>query len=226
MPPPHKVKCMVCGSLGIEQQSLIKAFRRIHVDPLLDDPVDWINPSFTSRKVPVYFDLLLEVDVKGAKQSVALELANVAYNGAWRDQDSHVQVNMLCFDVTNLNTLDEVATSWLQQIRTSANLHTGPLRDHIRILLVGTRTELRDDENFLDKLRDVRAAPYQKFQGEAYADYLGLSGYVECSTVTMDGVSDVFETAVQLALTPLKKDQIADNRWGVFGSWSRPWLRG
>ncbi|KAH8828727.1 hypothetical protein DL96DRAFT_1595448 [Flagelloscypha sp. PMI_526] len=226
MPPPHKVKCMVCGSLDIEQQSLIKAFRRIHAAPLLDDSVDWINPSFTSGKAPVYFDLLLEVDAKGAKQSVALELANVAYDRAWRDQDSRVQVNMLCFDVTNLNTLDKAATSWLRQIRTEASLHKGPLRDHIRILLVGTKIELRDDEKVLDKLRDVRAAPYQRFQGEAYAEYLGLSGYVECSTVTMEGVSEVFETAVQLALTPLKKDEMADNRWGVFGSWSQPWLRG
>jgi hypothetical protein len=42
-------------------------------------------------------------------------------------------------------------------------------------------------------------------EGEAFAKEIGADAYLECSSLTMDGVSEVFSSVVNLALKNRKK---------------------
>ncbi|KAH8828708.1 hypothetical protein DL96DRAFT_1014576 [Flagelloscypha sp. PMI_526] len=155
MPPPRKIKCLLLGSPSVGKQDLINAFRHVHVD-LARDSVRWTHFAYMT-KVPVYCDLLIEVDINGTKESVALELANGDHYGARKNPDKRVEVNILCFDVTALESLDQIVERWLPEIRIREKAHKGTIRDQVRILLVGTNIELREDDTVLAKQPRTRS---------------------------------------------------------------------
>ncbi|KAH8823751.1 Rac3 in complex with crib domain of P21-activated kinase 1 [Flagelloscypha sp. PMI_526] len=68
----------------------------------------------------------------------------------------------------------------------------------VAYLLVGTKADLTNDENELDRLRAARRGPIQREQGEAMARRVGAIGYMSCSAHSMDGVNEVFKAAVRI----------------------------
>ncbi|KAH8831881.1 P-loop containing nucleoside triphosphate hydrolase protein [Flagelloscypha sp. PMI_526] len=72
---------------------------------------------------------------------------------------------------------------------------------NIPILLVGTKIDLEDDEAALERLRHSHQGPLSCEQGIGLASHLGLMGYLECSALTKEGVREVFEQSVKLAIS-------------------------
>lgn len=64
-------------------------------------------------------------------------------------------------------------------------------------LLVGLKTDLREDESTINRLKEKGMVPITKEQGEAKAKKMGAKGYVECSALTQNGLKNVFDTAIQ-----------------------------
>ncbi|KAH8831906.1 P-loop containing nucleoside triphosphate hydrolase protein [Flagelloscypha sp. PMI_526] len=84
------------------------------------------------------------------------------------------------------------------------------------IILVGTKLDLIDDEETLDRLRVVRRAPLSHEQGERLALELGLTGYLECSAATNEGVQELLKQSLDIAT----KNE--DKQGGVnIGGWRR-----
>ncbi|THH33997.1 hypothetical protein EUX98_g184 [Antrodiella citrinella] len=70
------------------------------------------------------------------------------------------------------------------------------------IVLVGTKLDLREDQNTIEKLRDRRMAPIQYSQGVAMAKDIGAVKYLECSALTQKGLKTVFDEAIRAVLNP------------------------
>ena len=94
---------------------------------------------------------------------------------------------LVCFSVTEPETLENVKQKWLTEIRI--------LTPKSPFLLVGMKTDLRDDTQTIAKLTEKELRPVSMLQGIKMAKSLGAKEYVECSSINLVGVKRVFETA-------------------------------
>jgi Ras-related C3 botulinum toxin substrate 1 len=78
---------------------------------------------------------------------------------------------------------------WLDEIEDHA--------PNIPIVLVGTKVDLRGDADTLLYLRSMRMEPVSYEHASALARKILAQGYVECSSLTEQGVSSVFVEAVR-----------------------------
>jgi hypothetical protein len=109
------------------------------------------------------------------------------------------RVILLCFDVMDALSFQNVETIWRPEIEREA-----PGVPHI---LVGLKIDLREDEvyrrdlnrdtNVTEKLRVEQVSHITVEDGNELARRIGSSAYVECSSLAMLGVSQVFEEAVR-----------------------------
>ena len=106
---------------------------------------------------------------------------------------ANTSVFLLCFSVVDRSSFDNIENTWLPELR---NFVKDP-----NILLVGTKTDLRNDPETLKK-----GAPISPEEGKTKADAIHAVGYVECSALRADGVKDVFDAAIEFAISP-KKEQ-------------------
>jgi small GTP-binding protein len=71
-----------------------------------------------------------------------------------------------------------------------------------RMILVGTKTDLREDGPTLLRLSREGQQGIQPAQGEAMAETIRAIAYMECSKTEQDRMNDVFDLAVRTAMTP------------------------
>lgn len=102
---------------------------------------------------------------------------------------SYPQTNifLVCYSVDSKTSLQNVETKWFPEIR-----HYCP---ETPIILVATKTDLRDDEN-----HKTRMIPAE--EGKGMAEKLNAVYYLECSARTGDGVQGVFDQAIRAVLAP------------------------
>ena len=98
-------------------------------------------------------------------------------------------VFLVCFAVDSHTSLQSVEQVWVPEIRH----HVG--RD-AKIILVGTKIDLRDDRDTLRQLKQQGRKPITSDEGRRMMRRLRLSRYVECSALTRKGLSNVFEETV------------------------------
>ncbi|XP_078573059.1 ras-related C3 botulinum toxin substrate 1-like [Branchiostoma floridae x Branchiostoma japonicum] len=70
------------------------------------------------------------------------------------------------------------------------------------IVLVGTKLDLRDDKETIDKLKEKKLAPITPSQGLQMCKDIGAVKYLECSALTQEGLKQVFDEAVRAVLCP------------------------
>lgn len=73
------------------------------------------------------------------------------------------------------------------------------------IILVGLKSDLRDDTQMLAKLREKNLTPITTEEGQALAKAVKALTYVECSAKTQEGVKEVFDHAIKAVLFPKKR---------------------
>ena len=73
------------------------------------------------------------------------------------------------------------------------------------VVLVGTKLDLRDDLDTIEKLREKRLTPITAKQGEAMAIEMAAFKYIECSALTQKGLKTVFDQAIRAVLSPRSK---------------------
>lgn len=106
-------------------------------------------------------------------------------------------VFMLCFSVTNPPSLENAKKNWLAEIRILA-----PGASYI---LVGTKTDLREDKSKQDELQTKQEKAISIQDGIKTAKAIGAKTYVECSAVGNIGLKEVFETVVKVATNTLDR---------------------
>ena len=82
----------------------------------------------------------------------------------------------MCFAVSSPTTLDNVSKKWKPEIA-----HHAP---GVPFILIGTKTDLRDDPKIIAELEEKKQAPVTKAEGERLCAELGGHKYMECSALT------------------------------------------
>uniref|UniRef100_A0A914IDF0 Uncharacterized protein n=1 Tax=Globodera rostochiensis TaxID=31243 RepID=A0A914IDF0_GLORO len=95
-------------------------------------------------------------------------------------------------------SFDNVITKWIPEIRQYCT-------ESIPIILVGTKIDLRDDPATLRSLQSEKRSPVTKAQGQKVAARIKAYKYCECSALTQQGLSAVFEEAVRAVISPKPK---------------------
>ncbi|KAF9943536.1 Rho GTPase protein rac1, partial [Mortierella alpina] len=75
---------------------------------------------------------------------------------------------------------------------------------NIPTILVGTKLDLREDKETLDKLREKRMLPITYPQGLQMAKEISAVRYLECSALTQKGLKNVFDEAIRAVLCPVQ----------------------
>ena len=70
------------------------------------------------------------------------------------------------------------------------------------ILLVGTKLDLRDDREVIEKLKEKRMAPITAAQGLKMQKDIDAVKYMECSALTMKGLRELFDETVRVVTAP------------------------
>lgn len=94
-------------------------------------------------------------------------------------------VFLVCFSVTSPASFENVREKWFPEVH-----HHCP---GVPCLIVGTQTDLRDDQQVREKLAKQKMQPVRREDGERMARDLGAVKYVECSALTQFKLKDVFD---------------------------------
>lgn len=77
----------------------------------------------------------------------------------------------------------------------------------IPIILVGTKTDLREDKDTIEKLKEKKLNPLSPAQGVQMARDIKAVQYLECSALTQKGLKKVFDDAIRAVLSPKKPER-------------------
>lgn len=194
-PQPKKIKVTAVGDSGVGKTCLLmtyatKTFPEGDVPELYEHMTIRAGNS-NSFEVPVVVDVDEEQYKLGLTDTVGLdeyrrmrELFTVGTN-----------VFMVCFSVTDPLSLENVKKNWLTEIRI--------LSPKASFILVGTKTDLREDQSIIDELQSKNEKAISIQDGIKTAKAVGAKTYVECSAVNSIGLKEVFETVVKVATDKL-----------------------
>jgi GTPase SAR1 family protein len=103
-------------------------------------------------------------------------------------------VFLACFSVISPASYENVRAKWYPEV--SHHCPSTP------ILVVGTKTDLRDDQETIQRLAEKKLAPLTQEQGLQLAKEIGAVKYMECSALTQSGLKDVFDEAIRAVVSP------------------------
>ncbi|EGG23534.1 Rho GTPase [Cavenderia fasciculata] len=100
-------------------------------------------------------------------------------------------VFLICYSTVKRDSLDNIKYKWLKEINQS-NAGTP-------IILVATKTDLREDKKVLAQLQEAKQEPISREEGVALAKEIGAVQFFECSALTGNGVNDIFSASIKAA---------------------------
>ncbi|XP_054877132.1 ras-related C3 botulinum toxin substrate 1-like isoform X2 [Poeciliopsis prolifica] len=104
-------------------------------------------------------------------------------------------VFLVCFSVVSPASFENVRTKWSVELK-----HHCP---NTPMILVGTKSDLRDDKDMIDKLNEKSLSPITLQQALALTKEIGAVKYLECSALTQRGVKTLFDEAVRVVMSPV-----------------------
>jgi len=108
-------------------------------------------------------------------------------------------VILMCFSIDSPDSLENIPEKWVPEVK-----HFCP---NIPIVLVGNKKDLRNDEQVIKDLQRNRQKPVSYAEGQAMAEKINAKAYIECSSLTKEGVREVFESATKCALNQKARKQ-------------------
>nr|XP_009667401.1 PREDICTED: rho-related GTP-binding protein RhoD [Struthio camelus australis] len=112
---------------------------------------------------------------------------------------SDANVILMCFDVTNPSSYDNILTKWCPEVNHFCK--------GVPVVLVGCKTDLRKDRAVLHRLHEDRLEPITFQQGEAMARLVHAAFYFECSAKYQENISAIFVAACKAALSTVRRTQ-------------------
>uniref|UniRef100_A0A669DRB8 small monomeric GTPase n=1 Tax=Oreochromis niloticus TaxID=8128 RepID=A0A669DRB8_ORENI len=102
-------------------------------------------------------------------------------------------VFLICFSLVSPASFENVRAKWYPEVR-----HHCP---NTPIILVGTKLDLRDDKDTIERLRDKKLSPHHLPAGPT-KEMIQSVKYLECSALTQRGLKTVFDEAIRAVLCP------------------------
>lgn len=101
-------------------------------------------------------------------------------------------VFLLCFSIISPSSFSNISTKWHPEIN-----HHAP---GVPAILVGTKSDLRNDTNMIQQLSAKGNAMVEQAEAQAKAKAIGAVCYMECSALTQEGLSALLLTSCCVSL--------------------------
>ncbi|RZC42702.1 Ras, Miro, and/or Arf domain containing protein [Asbolus verrucosus] len=154
----------------------------------------FISGEFEENFVPTLFDTYetkIEVDGRTISLNIFDTAASETYDRLIPLYYPATDVFLVCFAIDLPASFESIEHRWIPEIRSHC--------PGIPILLVGNRSDLRDDECSLEYLKKRGKKPISTIQARALARKIGAVDYIECSAKRKENVEHVFLTAMKEA---------------------------
>ncbi|KAI1453454.1 Rho2 GTPase [Annulohypoxylon moriforme] len=112
---------------------------------------------------------------------------------------SKAHVLLIGFSIESPDSLDNVKHKWIEEATERC--------PGVPIILVGLKKDLRDDPVAVEEMRKKSLKFVTERQGEQAAQEIGARKYLECSSLSGEGVDDVFEAATRAALLTFERGE-------------------
>jgi len=181
------IKCVVVGDGAVGKTCLL---------------ISYTTNAFPGEYIPTVFDnYSASVMIDG--KTISLGLWDTAgqedYDRLRPLSYPQTDVFLVCFSLVSPPSYENVRTKWYPEIS-----HHAP---STAMLLVGTKLDLRDDPNTIEKLRERRMSPITYQQGLQMQRDIRAVKYLECSALTQKNLKTVFDEAIRAVLYPPAKDK-------------------
>jgi len=171
------VKCVVVGDGAVGKTCML---------------ISYTSNKFPEDYVPTVFDNYeAEILVEGQKVKFSLwdTAGQEGYSRIRTLSYPKTDIFLVCFSTVKHTSFDNVTEKWIAELE-----HHCP---GINCILVGTQTDLREDEKTLKDLQKLNKTPITAEQGRQKAKSIkNCLKYMECSALTRDGLKDVFDEAL------------------------------
>ena len=168
-----KIKCVLVGDSKAGKTCLLESY---------------FSGSFPDEYIPTVFEES-KVDFDADGKPITLELLDTAgqedYDRLRPLSYPKTDVFLIAFSVDSHSSFENVSEKWIPEI----TYHV----PNASIILVGTKTDLRED------LKNKGKAPIDAEQGKNKAREIKANGYVECSAREKRGINEVFYEAILAA---------------------------
>jgi len=107
-------------------------------------------------------------------------------------------VFLICFDLTNKDTFNNINGKWVPEID-KENC------SHVPKIIVGTKLDLRDSPEDVKKIRKSGKEIVSTEEGDELKDTLNAVGFFECSALMQINVTDIFDACARVVIGTEKK---------------------
>lgn len=175
------IKCVVVGDGAVGKTSLIMSYTRNEF------PGEYIPTVFDSDEVYVMVD--------GVQYKLGLwdTAGQEDYDRIRPLSYPNTDIFLICFSLISPASYENVRQKWYPEVHHHA--------ENVPILLVGTKTDLRENKDIVKKLKEKSLEVITKEKGNALAHKIGAQKYLECSSMTQKGIKAVFDEVIKTKLT-------------------------
>jgi len=181
----QNIKCVVVGDGAVGKNCLL---------------ISYTTNAFPGEYIPTVFDNYsanVMVDGKAVNLGLWDTAGQEDYDRLRPLSYPQTDVFLIAFSVISRNSFTNVKSKWYPEIE-----HHCP---GTPIILVGTKSDLRDDKDMCQKLAGKGQTMVSREDAEAQAKEINAWRYMECSALTQDGLKEVFDESIRASQAPKKK---------------------
>jgi len=181
----QNIKCVVVGDGAVGKTCLL---------------ISYTTNAFPGEYIPTVFDnYSANVMVDGKPINLGLwdTAGQEDYDRLRPLSYPQTDVFLVCFSVISNSSFENVKTKWVPEIQ-----HHAP---NVPILLVGTKSDLRKDDNTIKQLNSRQQSMVTIESAQRMAKEIGAVNFLECSALTQEGLKQVFDDAIRAAMSKPNK---------------------